>query len=319
MARAAFMMDRVMSKVGLHGKSFIPMLSSFACAIPGIMATRTIESKKDRLVTILVAPLVSCSARLPIYVLMIGAFIPSKTFLGFLNLAGLTLVSMYLLGLIAALGSAWLFKRTLLKNETPTFIMELPPYKMPSLKSVLLQMWNRSMQFLNRAGTIILGVSIILWFLATYPKLDHGTPSDQLQHSFAGQAGRIMEPVIKPLGFDWKIGLGLVGSLLQREVFVSTLGTIYGIKDANESVGNATLRERLQEDVDPVTGRRTFTTLTAICLMIYYVLAMQCMSTVAIVRRETNGWRWPAFQFAYMTGLAYVVTFIVYHVGLLMG
>jgi ferrous iron transporter FeoB len=315
MARAAFIMDRVMSKVGLHGKSFIPMLSSFACAIPGIMATRTIESKKDRLVTILVAPLVSCSARLPIYVLMIGAFIPSKTVLGILNLAGLTLVSLYLLGLIAALGSAWLFKKTLLKSETPTFIMELPPYKMPSMRSVILQMWNRSMQFLKRAGTIILGVSIILWFLATYPKLGHGTPSDQLKHSFAGQAGRLMEPLIKPLGFDWKIGLGLVGSLLQREVFVSTMGTIYGIKDANGSPGNATLRERLQQDVDPVTGRHTFTTLTAICLMIYYVLAMQCMSTVAIVRRETNGWKWPAFQFAYMTGLAYAVTFVVYHVG----
>jgi ferrous iron transport protein B len=315
MARAAFIMDRVMSKVGLHGKSFIPMLSSFACAIPGIMATRTIESKKDRLVTILVAPLVGCSARLPIYVLMIGAFLPSKPVLGILNLAGLTLVSMYLLGLIAALGSAWLFKKTLLKSETPTFIMELPPYKMPSMRSVILQMWNRSMQFLKRAGTIILGVSIILWFLSTYPKLGHGTPSDQLKHSFAGQAGRLMEPLIKPLGFDWKIGLGLVGSLLQREVFVSTMGTIYGIKDANESLGNTTLRERLQQDVDPVTGRHTFTTLTAICLMIYYVLAMQCMSTVAIVRRETNGWKWPAFQFAYMTGLAYAVTFVVYHMG----
>lgn len=318
MARAAFIMDRVMNKVGLHGKSFIPMLSSFACAIPGIMATRTIESKKDRLVTILVAPLVSCSARLPIYVLMIGAFIPTRTVFGFLNLAGLTLVAMYLFGLIAALASAWLFKKTLLKSETPAFIMELPPYKMPSLKSVLLQMWNRAMQFLKRAGTIILGVSIILWFLATYPKLDHSNPSDRLQQSFAGRAGRLLEPLIKPLGFDWKIGIGLVGSLLQREVFVSTMGTVYGIKDANESAGNATLRERLQQDVDPKTGQHTFTTLTAICLMIYYVLAMQCMSTVAIVRRETNSWKWPAFQFAYMTGLAYVVTFIVYHVGILM-
>jgi ferrous iron transport protein B len=317
MARAAFIMDRVMSKVGLHGKSFIPMLSSFACAIPGIMATRTIENKKDRLVTILVAPLVSCSARLPVYILMIAAFIPSKSVLGFLNLAGLTLVSMYLLGILAALASAWLFKKTLLRGETPTFIMELPPYKMPSMKSVFLQMWNRSMQFLKRAGTIILGVSIILWFLASYPKLDHGTRSDQLKQSFAGRAGHLLEPVIRPLGFDWKIGLGMVGSLLQREVFVSTMGTIYGIKDANQSAGNATLQERLQQDVDPVTGRHTFTTLTAICLMIYYVLAMQCMSTVAIVRRETNGWKWPAFQIAYMTGLAYIVTFVVYRIGLL--
>jgi ferrous iron transport protein B len=279
------------------------------------MATRTIESKKDRLVTILVAPLVSCSARLPVYVLLIAAFIPSKTVFGFVNLAALTLVSMYLLGLAAALGSAWLFKKTLLKSQTPAFIMELPPYKMPSPKSVLLQVWNRSMHFLTRAGTIILGVSIILWFLATYPKLDHATPSEQLEHSFAGQAGHLLEPVIKPLGFNWKIGIGLVGSLLQREVFVSTMGTIYGIKDAAESAGNQTLQQRLQEDTDPVTGQHTFTVLTAICLMIYYVLAMQCMSTVTIVRRETNTWRWPAFQFAYMTGLAYIVTFAVYHLG----
>ncbi len=315
MARAAFIMDRIMSRVGLHGKSFIPMLSSFACAIPGIMATRTIESRKDRLVTILVAPFVSCSARLPIYVLMIGAFIPSRRVFGFLSLASLTLVAMYLLGLAAALGSAWLFKKTLLKSEAPTFIMELPPYKMPSIKSVLLQVWTRAMHFLRRAGTVILGVSMILWFLATYPKSGHATPSDQLKQSFAGRAGRFIEPVIRPLGFDWKIGLGLVGSVLQREVFVSTMGTIYGIKDANETAGNNSLRERLQQDVDPVTGQHTFTLLTAVCLMVYYVLAMQCMSTVAIVRRETNGWQWPLFQIAYMTGLAYIVTFAVYRVG----
>lgn len=315
MARAAFIMDRVMSKVGLHGKSFIPMLSSFACAIPGIMATRTIENRKDRLVTILVAPLMSCSARLPIYILMIAAFIPTKTVFGFLSLASLTLVSMYLLGLAAALGSAWVFKKTLLRSAAPTFIMELPPYKLPSLRSVLLQVWNRSLHFLQRAGTIILGVSIILWFLASYPRHEHATPSEQLQHSFAGQAGHLLEPVIRPLGFDWKIGLGLVSSLLQREVFVSTMGTIYGVKDANESIGNTSLQERMQQDVDPQTGQHTFTTLTAICLMIYYVLAMQCMSTIAVVRRETNGWKWPAFQFAYMTSLAYCVTLIVFHVG----
>ncbi len=315
MARAAFIMDRLMSKVGLHGKSFIPMLSSFACAIPAIMATRTIESTKDRLVTILVAPLVSCSARLPVYLLLIAAFIPQRTVFGFFSLAALTLVVMYILGLSVALGSAWLFKKTLLKSETPTFIMELPPYKMPSLKSVLLQVWNRSLHFLTRAGTIILGVSIILWFLATYPKHDHTTPGEQLELSFAGRAGHLLEPFIRPLGFNWKIGIGLVGSLLQREVFVSTMGTIYGIKDAGESAGNQTLQQRLQEDVDPVTGRHTFTMLTAICLMVYYVLAMQCMSTVAVVRRETNGWRWPAFQFAYMTGLAYVVAFAIYHMG----
>ncbi len=316
MARAAFIMDRIMSKVGLHGKSFIPMLSSFACAIPGIMATRTIENKKDRIVTILVAPFVSCSARLPIYILRIGAFIPSRPVLGFLSLASITLVGMYLLGIFAALGSAWLFKKTLLKSETPTFIMELPAYKMPSAKSVLLQMWTRSTHFLKRAGTMILGVSIILWFLATYPKLDRGTPSDQLKQSFAGRLGHFIEPAIKPLGFDWKIGLGLVGSVLQREVFVSTMGTIYGIKDANETVASSTLQERIQQDINPSTGQPTFTVLTAICLMVYYVLAMQCMSTVAVVRRETNGWKWPLFQIGYMTLVAYVATFLVYRVGL---
>ena len=318
MARAAFIMDRMMSKVGLHGKSFIPLLSSFACAIPGIMATRTIESRKDRLVTMLVAPLVSCSARLPVYALMIAAFIPRKTVLGIFSLPGLTLVAMYLLGLTAALSMAWVFKKTLLKSEAPAFIMELPPYKMPSFKSVLLHMWERSILFLKRAGTIILGVSIVLWFLATYPKLERASPSEQLNQSFAGRAGHLIEPIIKPLGFDWKIGIGLIGSILQREVFVSTMGTIYNIKDAKQERGNVSLREHLQQDVDPVSGLPTFTALTAICLMVYYVLAMQCMSTVAVVRRETNGWKWPLFQISYMTALAYSVTFIVYRIGLVL-
>jgi ferrous iron transport protein B len=317
MARAAFIMDRLMSKVGLHGKSFIPMLSSFACAIPGIMATRTIESKKDRLVTMLVAPLMSCSARLPVYTLMIAAFIPRKTYFGIFSLPGLTLVSMYLLGLVAALAMAWLFKKTLLRSETPAFIMELPPYKLPSLRSTLLQMWERALLFLKRAGTIILGVSIVLWFLATYPRTDNATPSEGLQHSFAGQAGHLIEPLIKPLGFDWKIGIGIITSLLQREVFVSTMGTIYNIKDSDAGSGSISLKERMQQDTDPATGLPTFSALTALCLMVYYVLAMQCMSTIAVMRRETNGWKWPAFQFAYMTALAYSVTFVVYRVGLL--
>lgn len=315
MARVAFIMDRMMRRVGLHGKSFIPMLSSFACAIPGIMATRTIESRKDRLVTMLVSPLVSCSARLPVYALMIAAFIPQKTLLGFFSLPGLTLVAMYLLGLTAALTMAWLFKKTLLKSEAPVFIMELPPYKMPSPKSILLHTWERAYMFLKRAGTFILGVSIVLWFLASYPKFESATPSDQLKQSFAGRTGHLIEPLIKPLGFDWKIGIGLIGSILQREVFVSTMGTIYNIQDADDS-GSVSLRERLQTDVDPTTGVPTFTALTAICLMVYYVLAMQCMSTVAVMRRETNGWKWPLFQIAYMTALAYVGTFVVYRVGL---
>lgn len=316
MARAAFIMDRLMSKVGLHGKSFIPMLSSFACAIPGIMATRTIESPKDRLVTMLVSPLISCSARLPVYALLIAAMIPQQMLFGFVSLPGVTLLSMYLLGLVMALGMAWLFKKTLLKGAAPLFIMELPPYKLPSLRSILLQMWERSKLFLQKAGTIILGVSIVLWFLATYPKSE-GTPAQQLEKSFVGMAGKMIEPVIKPLGFDWKIGIGMIGSLLQREVFVSTMGTIYNIQNADEEAGSSSLIEKMRADVDPATGLPVWTTLTAICVMVYYVLAMQCMSTVAVMRRETNGWKWPLIQIGYMTALAYGVTFIVYRVGLM--
>lgn len=319
MARAAFIMDRLMSKVGLHGKSFIPLLSSFACAIPGIMATRTIENPKDRLATMLVAPLMSCSARLPVYTLLIAAFIPGITVLGIFSLAGITLFSMYFLGLLAALLMAWLFKKTLLKGAPSVFIMELPPYKMPSLKSVLLHMWERSLLFLKKAGTIILGVSIVLWFLATYPKTEHATPSQQLEHSFVGMAGQMIEPLIKPLGFDWKVGIGLISSLLQREVFVSTMGTIYNIQEGNQSDGTVSLKEKMRSDRDPETGKPTFTALTAICIMVYYVLAMQCMSTVAVMRRETNGWKWPLFQIGYMTSLAYGATFVVYRVGLMWG
>ncbi|MGA9120082.1 MAG: ferrous iron transport protein B [Bacteroidota bacterium] len=319
MSRAAFIMDRVMGKVGLHGKSFIPLLSSFACAIPGIMATRTIENPKDRLATMLVAPLMSCSARLPVYTLMIGAFIPGKRVLGFFSLAGITLLSMYLLGLIAALASAWLFKKTFLKSPAPVFLLELPQYKIPSLRSVLLQTVERATAFLQRAGTIILGASIILWFLASYPKSATGSPSERLQHSFAGMTAQAIAPVIKPLGFDWKIGIGLVSSLLQREVFVSTMGTIYDINAGRGEQEQTYLGDRMRNDRDPATGKPVFTILTAICIMVYYVLAMQCLSTVAVMRRETNGWRWPLFQIGYMTVLAYVVTFAVYQGGLLLG
>jgi ferrous iron transport protein B len=319
MARAAFIMDRLMSKVGLHGKSFIPLLSSFACAIPGIMATRTIESPKDRLVTMLVAPLMSCSARLPVYALLIAAFIPNTSVLGIFSLSGITLLSMYLLGLVMALVMAFFFKKTLLKGAAPLFIMELPPYKLPSLKSILMQMWERSRLFLQKAGTIILGVSIILWFLASYPKLEGATPSEQLKHSFVGRAGQVIEPLIKPLGFDWKIGIGIIGSLLQREVFVSTMGTIYNIQSGDDEQANVSLREKMVNDVNPETGLPVWTTLTAICVMIFYVLAMQCMSTVAVMRRETNGWKWPLVQIGYMTALAYGVTFIAYRVGLVFG
>ncbi len=314
MARAAFIMDRVMSKVGLHGKSFIPLLSSFACAIPGIMATRTIENQRDRLVTILVAPLMSCSARLPVFSLLIASFVPNVLLFGFMSLPAVVLISMYLLGLITALLTARVLKSTILKGPKPVFIMELPPYRIPSLKNTFIHMWERSLLFLKNAGTIILGVSIVLWFLATYPKMAQGTSSEKLAHSFVGQAGHAIEPVLKPLGFDWKIGIGIISSLLQREVFVGTLGTIYNIEHADEA--NATLKEQMQKEKDPVTGLPTFSLLTALCIMVYYVLAMQCLSTVAVVRRETNGWKWPAAQFVYMTLLAYAGTFVTYRIGL---
>ncbi len=312
MARAAFIMDRLMSKVGLHGKSFIPLLSSFACAIPGIMATRTIESRKDRLVTILVAPLMSCSARLPVYTLMIAMLIPEVSPF---KKAGMMLV-MYLLGMVGAFVMAWLFKKTLLKSETPIFLMELPPYRMPAFKTVLLHMWERSRLFLRRAGTIIFGLSIILWALMTYPKHDALGSDEALKKSFAGMAGVALEPVIKPLGYDWRIGIGLVGSFAAREVFVTTMSIVFNIDAQTEKT--QPLREAFQKAAWP-DGRPLFTPLVCISIMVFYVFAMQCMSTIAIVYRETNGWRWPLFQVFYMTGLAYAAAFLVFQGGRLIG
>jgi ferrous iron transport protein B len=344
MARAAFLMDRLMSKVGLHGKSFIPMLSSYACAIPGIMATRTIETPKDRLVTILVAPLMSCSARLPVYTLLIAACIPDKKILGFLKLQGLTMLAMYLLGTVVALLMAWLFKKTLLRGETPMLIMELPPYKRPLLRVVLRHMWDRSKLFVKRAGTVILGVNILLWFLATYPKIENGVtgngsngvmakqtaqlsnpPSsaelagEQLRNSFAGRMGRAIEPVIAPLGFDWKMGIGVISSFAAREVFVSTMSTVYNVGSGDESeAGKKALVQTLRAQTRP-DGSPLYTPLLAITLMVFYVFALQCASTVAVVRRETNSWRWPLFQWLYMGVLAWVLAFITYQGGLWLG
>ena len=351
MARAAFLMDRLMSKVGLHGKSFIPMLSSFACAIPGIMATRTIESPKDRLVTILVAPLMSCSARLPVYTVLIAACIPQIKVFGFFGLPGLTMLAMYLLGIVVALLMAWLFKKTLLKGAAPMLIMELPPYKHPVPKVVLRHMWDRSKMFLRRAGTVILGINIILWFLATYPRhtelnqayetkraeakavpgasetvlkeqmalLDKEEAGEHLRRSFAGQFGRAIEPLIKPLGFDWKIGIGIVGSFAAREVFVSTMSTVYNVGEAEDSEeGTTSLAKLLQEQKRP-DGSLLYTPLLGITLMVFYVFALQCVSTVAIVRRETNTWKWPIFQWLYMTVLAWGLAFITWHGGRLLG
>ena len=315
MSRAAFIMDRLMSKVGLNGKSFIPLLSSYACAIPGIMSARTIEDHKDRLVTILVAPFMSCSARLPVYLLLIAALFPNQD-VPIVSKVGLMLL-MYLLGTVGAFGFAWLFKRTLLKGAPPLMIMELPPYRLPRLKDVVWQMLERAGLFLKRAGTIILAISIVLWALTAYPKAgDDATPAEQIAQSFAGQAGHALEPAIRPLGFDWQIGIGLVSSLAAREVFVSAMSVIFNVEEDEENT--TPLRDALVAATWP-DGRPLFTPLVCLTLMIFYVFAMQCISTLAVVRRETNSWRWPLFQLVYMTGFAWVVCFIVYQGGRALG
>jgi ferrous iron transport protein B len=279
------------------------------------MATRTIESRKDRLITMMIAPLMSCSARLPVYTLLIAAFIPEKYLLGFLPIQGLTMAALYALGIVFALVMALVFKKTVLKGDKPGFVMELPPYRMPSFRTIGLIMLDRGKVFLANAGTFILGVSIILWFLASYPRIEGAGAQEQLERSYAGRMGKAIEPAIEPLGFNWKIGIGLIGSLLQREVFVSTMGTIFNISDAAGDEGSLSLRERMVNDTDPATGARSFTMLTAICVMVWYALSMQCMSTVAIMKRETNGWKWPLIQIGYMTALAYGVTWAVFRAG----
>lgn len=315
MARAAFIMDRLMSRVGLNGKSFIPLLSSYACAIPGIMATRTIEDPKDRLVTILVAPLMSCSARLPVYLLMIAALVPGDR-VPLATKVGIMLL-MYLIGTLGAFGFAWLFKRTLLKGAPPLMIMELPPYRLPLLRDVVLHMVERAGLFLKRAGTVILAINIVLWFLAAYPKAPaDATPTQQLAQSFAGRAGHLIAPVIKPLGFDWQIGIGLISSFAAREVFVSTMGVVFSAESSDKDT--TPLRQAMLAARWP-DGRALFTPLTCLTLMIFYVFAMQCVSTIAVVKRETNGWKWPLFQTAYMTGTAWILSFIVYQAGRALG
>ncbi len=315
MARAAFMMDRLMSRVGLDGKSFIPLLSSYACAIPGIMATRTIESRKDRLVTILVAPLMTCSARLPVYLLLIAALVPNER-VPVATKVGL-MAAMFALGTGGAFFFAWLFKRTLLRSEAPMMIMELPPYRMPSLLSVALHMGERAFMFLRKAGTVILAISIVLWALTTFPRSPGATPSEQIAQSYAGQLGHAIEPAIRPLGFDWHIGVGLVTSFAAREVFVSSMAVLFNV---DETVDDSTdhLRQELLHARWP-DGRPLFTPLVCFTLMVFYVFALQCVSTIVVVRRETGSWKWPLVQIAYMTSTAWLMCFAVRQLGLLLG
>lgn len=322
MARAAFLMDRLMRAVGLHGKAFVPLLSSFACAVPGIMATRTIENPKDRIATIMIAPFMSCSARLPVYTLIIAAFFSGQNVLGVISLGAVIILGMYILGVVVAIGVASIMKRTILRSPAPPFVMELPAYRMPDLRNVAHSLFARSTIFLKRAGTVILAISILLWALVAFPRAgvpedgnDRDRASTQVQNSFAGRAGRLIEPAIRPLGFDWKIGIGLISSFAARETIISTLSIVYnaGDQDDKSTLVDA-LRQAKRADGSPV-----WTPLTGLSLMIFFLLACQCMSTVAIVRRETNSWRWPMFMVGYMLALAYAASLVTYQGGLLLG
>ncbi len=292
LARAALIADRTMARIGLQGKSFIPLLSAYACAVPAVLATRTIENRRDRLATILVAPFMTCAARLPVYTLIIAAFLPNTPLLGpAFGLRAAALVGLYLLGFIAAVGTARLLKSTILKSERTPFVLELPPYQLPTLRSLGLRLVDRGKAFLTRAGTVILAVSVGVWLLSHVPRVGGGAPD--LTHSVAGTVGRAIEPAIRPLGFDWKIGVGLVTSLAAREVIVGTLGTIHGIAGDESSVG---LQRALRHDLAPGG---------AVALLVFFAFAMQCVSTLAVVRRETGGWKYPILQFGYMLALAY--------------
>ena len=369
MARAAYLMDKLMSRIGLSGKSFIPILSSFACAVPGIMATRVIENRRDRLVTILVAPLMSCSARLPVYALLIAAFVPDYTigsgWLAFSWMQGLVMFAMYSVGIIAAIAVAWILKKTLLRGSTPPFVMELPSYKVPGIWIVLHRMLEQGWSFIRRAGTIILAVSVIVWGLAYYPRSeskidsqlvaaekqfsgevaalderlasagDAGPPeliaarddaqarldrvrnqieSAHLENSFLGQMGHWIEPVVKPLGWDWRIGCAAIASFPAREVVVSTLGVIYNLGEGQDETSDD-LKTTLQNATWPDTGRKVITLPVALSIMVFFALCAQCASTLAVIRRETGSWHWPAFTFVYMTALAYVGALATYQIG----
>ncbi len=316
MARAAFVVDRVMGWVGLQGRCFVSLLSSYACAIPGIMAARTVASPRDRLATILVSPFMTCSARLPVYTLLIAAFVPAERVLGPLGLQGLVMLGLYLMGALTALGSAALLKSTLLRGKVATFYLELPPYRIPTARLLFTQVWRSSRSFIKRAGTLILAASIILWALLSFPRipvdpsLSQGAQAQaQLQASVAARMGHALEPVIEPLGFDWKIGVGLLASLAAREVMVATLAQIYAVGDVDDFDG---LRHALANDRDPRTGERSFTLASALALLVFFVFALQCMSTVVVMARETGSWRWPALAFGYMLALAYGGSFVTY-------
>lgn len=335
MARVSFMMDKLMRRVGMNGKSVVPLIGGVACAVPSIMATRNIENWKERLVTIMVIPLMSCSARLPVYTLLISLIAPNRTILGFLNMQGLILMGMYLIGFFSAIAAAWVMKFLIKAKEKNYFLLELPTYKAPRLKNILLTLVEKSRTFVWEAGKVIVAVSIILWLASSFgpgdrfrkidekystefyaknfspSEINNMVKSEKLFSSYAGYFGRIIEPAIKPLGFDWKIGIALFSSLAAREVFVGTMATIYNLGDDNNEMN---IRERMLAERDPVTRKPKYSMAVAVSLMLFYAFALQCISTIAIVYKETRTWKWPAIQFAYTSGLAYLASLTVYQI-----
>ena len=335
MARVVFLMDKIMRKVGLNGRSVVPLISGLACAIPAIMATRSIDHWKDRLITIFVTPLMSCSARLPVYTILIALVVPNELVAGFINLQGLALMGMYLLGFASAMVSALVMKYIIRAKSRGFLIMELPEYRWPRWSNVGITIVEKSKTFVWEAGKIILAISVVLWVLASYgpgdrmnqaeaevraaevaerspEELDNTVASVRLEHSYAGRLGHWIEPVIRPLGYDWKIGIALITSFAAREVFVGTMATLYSVGADFED--DSTIKSRMREEINPVTGKRQFTPAVAFSLLVFYAFAMQCMSTIAIVYRETKGWTWPLIQTVYMTALAYVSALLVYQI-----
>jgi len=306
--RAAFLLDTLMGRVGLSGRAFIPLLSSFACAVPGIMATRSISNWRDRLATIMVAPLMTCSARLPVYALLIGAFVPDRS-VGWFNLRGLTLFALYVAGVLSACGVAWLLKRVWMKSSYQPLMLELPPYRLPSLRSLALGLWERARIFVQRVGTIIFALTVLLWFLSTWPGPPDGATGPAIQYSFAGQLGHALEVLVAPIGFNWQIAIALVPGMAAREVVVGALGTVYALSGSDDGVAEA---------LSPVIAQQ-WSLATAYALLAWFVFAPQCISTLATVKRETNSWRYPLLMTTYLFALAYGAAFVTYRVTLWLG
>jgi len=309
MSRAAFLMDRIMGGAGLHGRAFIPLLSSFACAIPGIMATRVIDNRRDRLTTIMVAPLMTCSARIPVYTLIISAFIPDQTVWGWFGLQGLVMFGLYAAGIVSALAMSFIANHFFLnEGATPPFMLELPDYKLPRLKSVLIGMYTRAMMFLQRAGTTIFSMMVLIWFLASFPRPPEGAVGPAIDYSLAAMIGKWLEPVLAPVGFNWQIAVALIPGMAAREVAVAALGTVYAIeggKEAADQIGQALANK--------------WSLATALAFLVWYIFAPQCASTLAVIRRETGSWKWMAVTFGYMLALAYIAAFATYHIAVAMG